>query len=608
MNQSHFLPYGGRVLYGNHPQATLVSGDTSVSSPCQMTSIPWNIANQGMFYEPKGREPLIGRVPVYVALPVSPITSPVYFTYPAQTPMQSVSCCSPEMEMSSPPNDFNSSPNLNQQSNRQPSSLPIPCIPSNGNGVTFNKNYPYPYRKESIRRPYPGNPLYPTLTNSKKAHISDMGAAQILCQLGKHQALYQNSVKTPSMSRISLSTQSKHDSDYLLNGKSCGHVICIYCFKRNTLQTPKPPSILQCYSCGGVFPVVKRFIHDYSGSYEEESSLELPFLHNLTSTSERRRAIDSYLQSVLVGRRCNYSSSLRDIQKVLTSMVSKVDRLVTKEQKHIDEECRGLMDSLVMRVDQYLNGELHCCCFQPAYPQRHFIQCDVCDMWFHTSCVGIDSRKLAATTSFTCPWCLTLPEVQLKKSGMQEMVVEDEQECICPFCKRVFPRPCNLSRHLHAKHNMKWNTHRMLHVDVDDYLEMTIKSMHSYKNISKKELFEGCFVVEEVLQEFGMDISHYRFLLRKLRVKPSQWWVGRDIRVWDPSQQLYRLGTVKCIRPRSDYCISFSDGSSMTIGSLFDPVFKVRLLILNGSFELELYHALPTPRVRDIQKDLHLFI
>ena len=105
-----------------------------------------------------------------------------------------------------------------------------------------------------------------------------------------------------------------------------------------------------------------------------------------------------------------------------------------------------------------------------------------------------------------------------------------------------------------------------------------------------------------------MDISHYHCLLRKLRVKPSQWWVGRDIRVWDPSQQLYRLGTIKCIRPRSDYSISFPDGSNMIIGSVFDPTFKARLLILNGSFELELYHALPTPRVRDIQKDLALFI
>ena len=46
----------------------------------------------------------------------------------------------------------------------------------------------------------------------------------------------------------------------------------------------------------------------------------------------------------------------------------------------------------------------------------------------------------------------------------------------------------------------------------------------------------------------------------------------------------------------------------MIIGSVFDPTFKARLLILNGSFELELYHALPTPRVRDIQKDLALFI
>lgn len=69
-----------------------------------MTSIPWNMASQGMLYDQKGRDPLLGRVPVYVALPISPMTNPVFFTYSAQNPMQSISSCSPEMDMSSPPN------------------------------------------------------------------------------------------------------------------------------------------------------------------------------------------------------------------------------------------------------------------------------------------------------------------------------------------------------------------------------------------------------------------------------------------------------------------------------------------------------------------------
>lgn len=66
-----------------------------------MTSIPWNMTNQGLFYDQKGREPAMGHVPIYVALPVSPMANPVFFTYRAQTPMQSVFSCSPELEMSS---------------------------------------------------------------------------------------------------------------------------------------------------------------------------------------------------------------------------------------------------------------------------------------------------------------------------------------------------------------------------------------------------------------------------------------------------------------------------------------------------------------------------
>lgn len=445
----------------------------------------------------------------------------------------------------------------------QPIPSAVPAVPNSMNVISGKRSFSSSF------------------SSSPSHSFAETNAAKILCQLGK----------TPL---------SKQDNESML-ARTYGHVMCSGCHQRITLASPNPPPLMQCTYCGLLFPVIRRFVHDFCGEGDSDQSLELPFLRGLTNPYDREREINNHLQIVLVGRRCNYSSSLRDIQKILSSLINKVDKMVTKEQKMIDEECRLLVNVLVNRAEQYLNGELHCCCFQPAFPQRHFIQCDICNIWYHTSCVGIDSRKVSSLSSYVCPWCMTDKEIE-------ESDPEEEVECICPYCKRVFPRPCNLSRHLHAKHNIKWNTHRLLHVDVDDYLEKSLPAKQSFRTTQKKELFEGCFVAEAVLDGYEMTVSHYRFLLRKLRSKPSQWWIGREIRIWDYNQKDLRLAKIKSTRPRNELLIQYRNGSTVVVGNLFDPALHIRLLILNGYYELELFHAFPTPQKRDVNSDLALFI
>lgn len=457
---------------------------------------------------------------------------------------------------------------------------------------SFNPNQTHLYSgMPSMKRPFPEGQF------DQSKLFSETNAALILCRLGKPPV-------NESFCSVqkSQSVQSFEQSSFQSISDSHGHVICSHCFKRNPIHSINPPSIIRCCSCGYEFPVIRRFIHDYDGAPDDDVSMELPCLRGVTDIIHRDVILQSYIAGSLSGRKCSYSSSLRSIQKLLNSLIIRVDKVVTKEQKRIETECRLILDSLCERAEQYIEGELYCCCFQPFLPQRHFIQCDLCNLWYHTSCVGVDSRKLASISSFVCPWCTRVDSIK------ENNTEEEETICVCPICKRVFSRPCNLSRHLHAKHKMKWSTHCSLHVNIEDYLEMVPKSKRCYWDEKKTELFEGCYAVEGILQDYNMTISHFHFLLRKLRYKPSPWWVGKRIRIWDEKQKEMQLAVIKSLSHRNGFCISYQNGIAYVLSNLFDPSYHVRLLILNGSFELELLYALPTIHLRDIRRDLALFI
>ena len=430
-------------------------------------------------------------------------------------------------------------------------------------------------------------------------------AVQILCQL--HEKKQDSTVFSDTAAKQKPSSYPPVSNTPTLSpyaGRSYGHALCSYCHKRNPLRSQLPPPIMHCYCCGRIFQVYRRFLHGYRGPMDDDESWELPCLRGLTNVEERTAQLNAYVEAVLIGRRCNISAYVRDIQRMVNALVSKVDRMVTRERKHAEEECSLLMDSLLVRVEQYVRGELYCQCLQPAFPQRHFIQCDVCDLWFHTSCVNIDSRKLATISSFVCPWCLQAGP----RPSNNDDVTPAEVCCVCPLCDRSFPRPCNLSRHLHAKHNMKWNTHIQLHMNVDDYLEQEKVSTTEFTPIDRplRQICEGCFAAENS-DQFEMTKSQYRFLLRKIRTKPSPWWIKQEVRIWDFKKQCLVPGFIKCIRPRSEFCIKLEDESITHIANIYDPKYRIRLLILNGCFELELYHALPTPHQHALATDLRFF-
>ena len=60
--------------------------------------------------------------------------------------------------------------------------------------------------------------------------------------------------------------------------------------------------------------------------------------------------------------------------------------------------------------------------------------------------------------------------------------------------------------------------------------------------------------------------------------------------------------------PRSEFCITLDDRSVIRVSNLFEMSRQIRLLILDGQYELELGKAYPQPAVREMETDLDRFI
>ena len=47
---------------------------------------------------------------------------------------------------------------------------------------------------------------------------------------------------------------------------------------------------------------------------------------------------------------------------------------------------------------------LHCCCQMPS-TDLPYVACDSCNIWFHFTCVGLESKTAKTVRKFICPVC-----------------------------------------------------------------------------------------------------------------------------------------------------------------------------------------------------------
>ena len=72
------------------------------------------------------------------------------------------------------------------------------------------------------------------------------------------------------------------------------------------------------------------------------------------------------------------ASILHDVKLVLNSLLSRVEKIVLKEERQIQEDVQTIVSNLLTRVEQYTAGHLHCCCFQPSFVQRRLMYSASC--------------------------------------------------------------------------------------------------------------------------------------------------------------------------------------------------------------------------------------
>jgi hypothetical protein len=89
--------------------------------------------------------------------------------------------------------------------------------------------------------------------------------------------------------------------------------------------------------------------------------------------------------------------------------------------------------------DEPEDMELHCVCKKPEGDGGdEMIQCDGCDIWCHTDCVGITPAEAETIDAFICPNCVAVPAVPLapvatkqKRAARGRVREVEELHCIC---------------------------------------------------------------------------------------------------------------------------------------------------------------------------------
>ncbi|XP_033725418.1 uncharacterized protein LOC117345238 [Pecten maximus] len=94
---------------------------------------------------------------------------------------------------------------------------------------------------------------------------------------------------------------------------------------------------------------------------------------------------------------------------------------------------------------------LHCVCKTPEDPEKIMVRCDLCDDWFHPSCVNLDEEEAKNIAKWFCPGCCELMKINplISKKGLlsfqgrvapttgwgEDFPIEDIDESVLDFVK-----------------------------------------------------------------------------------------------------------------------------------------------------------------------------
>ncbi|XP_031800560.1 histone lysine demethylase PHF8-like [Sarcophilus harrisii] len=79
--------------------------------------------------------------------------------------------------------------------------------------------------------------------------------------------------------------------------------------------------------------------------------------------------------------------------------------MVAKKEEVVVVDVVVVIEGVVVGLSEMTSIPVYCLCQSP-YDANHFmIECDLCQQWFHGSCVGVEEEKAIDIDVYHCPKC-----------------------------------------------------------------------------------------------------------------------------------------------------------------------------------------------------------
>lgn len=86
-------------------------------------------------------------------------------------------------------------------------------------------------------------------------------------------------------------------------------------------------------------------------------------------------------------------------------------------------------------IPEIKDWEKQCICKTPINPSELYVNCDICNKWYHTNCVGIKKEEAENIKEFICEIC--------KKDGKNKITPQNMPKNIENKSKKIENKPKN---------------------------------------------------------------------------------------------------------------------------------------------------------------------
>ncbi|XP_047143323.1 nucleosome-remodeling factor subunit BPTF isoform X2 [Hydra vulgaris] len=252
-----------------------------------------------------------------------------------------------------------------------------------------------------------------------------------------------------------------------------------------------------------LFPELAYILNLEKPFEEEEEEILIDSPVKVKKTVERKRKVSEVVEVVDVVKKKRTSIDTKpDLYCVCRTPYDETQFYVGCDLCNgwFHGSCIGITEEEAESIDEYIceecnkekvvveEGELYCICRQPYDESKFYIGCDFCQDWFHGTCVGMTQAEASLVEEYKCPNC--------RKKTTKELVE------LKPLTSKELDGLKRLHRSL-INHKMAWPFMKPVDKkDVKDYYEK-IKEPMDLQTMSTK-LRDNSY---STLTDFVADVS-----------------------------------------------------------------------------------------------------